>query len=257
MKWRIIVAVLPLIASCRSGDHHPAPRPSGNVSISSFSKAKRALAKIYGRDARSFYCGCAMSRDLKTPNFEACGYKPKMDNKRARRVEWEHVVPAHALGRSLAAWRDGHPDCVSRNGRSFKGRNCARKVSLEFRHMEADLYNLVPAIGEVNGLRSNYAMGMIPGELRKFGACDLEIADRKVEPRPEVRGDIARIYQYMAGAYPRRGIVSRKNRKLFEAWKQSDPVDTLECRRAQKIEDLQGNPNAVLQAACQKLRASR
>jgi len=28
--------------------------------------------------------------------------------------------------------------------------------------MEADLYNLQPAIGEVNWLRSNYSMEMIP-----------------------------------------------------------------------------------------------
>ena len=50
--------------------------------------------------------------------------------------------------------------------------------------MEADLYNLYPAIGEVNGLRSNYSMAMIPGEKREFGTCDVEIEDKKVEPPP-------------------------------------------------------------------------
>jgi deoxyribonuclease-1 len=41
-------------------------------------------------------------------------------------------------------------------------------------------------------------MAMIAGEQRPFGACDVEIAERKIEPRPEIRGDIARIYLYMA-----------------------------------------------------------
>jgi deoxyribonuclease-1 len=50
----------------------------------------------------------------------------------------------------------------------------------------------------VNGLRSDYSMAMIEGEQRPFGACDVEIAERKIEPRPEIRGDIARIYLYMA-----------------------------------------------------------
>ena len=59
--------------------------------------------------------------------------------------------------------RDGHPECVSSMGKTFKGRNCARKMAILFRYMEADLYNLYPAIGEVNGLRSNYSMVMIPG----------------------------------------------------------------------------------------------
>jgi hypothetical protein len=34
--------------------------------------------------------------------------------------------------------------------------------------------------GEVNQLRRNYAMAMIPGEARGFGRCDLEIADRRM-----------------------------------------------------------------------------
>ena len=35
-------------------------------------------------------------------------------------------------------------------------------MSTLFRYIEADLYNLQPAIGEVNWLRSNYSMEMIP-----------------------------------------------------------------------------------------------
>jgi deoxyribonuclease I len=45
----------------------------------------------------------------------------------------------------------------------------------------------------VNGLHSHDSMAMIKGEQRQFGACDVEIAERKIEPRPEIRGDIARI----------------------------------------------------------------
>ena len=53
---------------------------------------------------------------------------------------------------------------MSQKGKRYKGRRCASKVSLEFRLMEADLYNVQPAIGEVNGRRSNYSMAIIPGE---------------------------------------------------------------------------------------------
>ena len=41
--------------------------------------------------------------------------------------------------------------------------------------MESDLHNLFPSIGEVNGDRSNYIFGEIPGESRVYGQCDIEI----------------------------------------------------------------------------------
>jgi deoxyribonuclease-1 len=68
-------------------------------------------------------------------------------------------------------------------------------------------------------------MAMIAGEEREFGLCDIEIADRKIEPRLAIRGDIARISLYMEASYPGRGILSDKNRPLFEAWDRADSVD--------------------------------
>jgi endonuclease I len=95
-----------------------------------------------------FYCGCAYAGI--EIELASCGYQPKKDPDRAKRLEWEHVVPAEAFGQSFPEWREGHPACVDSKGKAFKGRNCARKMSPQFRYMEADLYNLQPAIGEVN-----------------------------------------------------------------------------------------------------------
>jgi deoxyribonuclease-1 len=118
--------------------------------------------------------------------------------------------------------------------------------------MEADLHNLVPAVGEINGLRSNYSFAMIPGEPRRFGLCDMEIENRKAEPPEAVRGDIARTYKYMEAAYPGRGIISGKNRKLFDAWDRQDPVDDWECEREKRIAKIQGNHNGFVADQCQK-----
>ena len=68
-------------------------------------------------------------------------------------------------------------------------------------------------------------MAMIPGNQYRFGECRTKIEDRKIEPRPEVRGEIARTYFYMERAYPGHGIISNKNEKLFQAWDKADPVD--------------------------------
>ena len=112
------------------------------------------------------------------------------------------------------------------------------------------MYNLYPEVAELNRLRGHFAMAMIAGEARAFGSCDVEIAERKIEPRSEVRGDIARTYAYMDSAYPGRGVISQKNRSLFEAWSHEDPVDAWECERAARIASMQGNTNEFVMAAC-------
>lgn len=211
-----------------------------NTRVESFNKAKRLAAQVYAGHEKTLYCGCTY-KDKKI-DLESCGYKPR-NPKYAEKLWWEHVVPAEAFGQSFAEWRNGHPDCVDNKGKKFKGRNCARKVSRTFRLMEADLYNLFPESAELNRLRSNYSMEMLPGEPREFGSCDIEISDRKVEPRPDIRGDIARTYLYMHQAYPGHGVISRSNQKLFEVWDKEDPVDDWERERAKRIEGIQGNSN--------------
>ena len=220
----------------------------GNTTISSFSKAKRLLlTEVYADHRETFYCGCPYKADKKVV-FQADKFSPAVKHrKRADKIEWEHVVPAEAFGHSFKEWRDGDPACVDKKGKPFKGRGCAEKVNMQFRYMQADLYNLVPAIGQVNALRSNYSYAMIPGEKRQFGPCDMEIEDGKAEPRPEIRGDIARIYFYMHDAYPARGIIGKKNRKLFEAWAKEDPVDDWERERSRRIEKIQGNNNKFVE----------
>jgi deoxyribonuclease I len=220
----------------------------GNTTNQSFSKAKKMLArKVYYDHKTTFYCDCPFSADR---NILSCdSYTPKKE-RCARRLEWEHIVPAHAFGQSFPEWREGHPECVSRKRKPFKGRNCARKMVIPFRYMESDMYNLVPCIREINRLRSNYSFAMIPGEKRKFGKCDMEIEKRKAEPPPDKRGNIARTYFYMDWAYPGRGIISKKNRKLFDTWDKGDPVDAWECQRCRRIEEIQGNENPFVRKAC-------
>ena len=54
----------------------------------------------------------------------------------------------------------------------------------------------------------------------------------------------------MDSAYPGRGIISKKNRELFESWDKSDPVDQWECERAKMIEEMQGNENKMVRVKC-------
>jgi deoxyribonuclease-1 len=221
---------------------------TGNKKIESFSKSKTFLKKIHQESRVTFYCQCKYNNNK--PNWGSCGFRPRKDKKRASRIEWEHILPASYFGKKFNAWVNGHPNCINNKGKKFKGRKCTEKVHKLYRYMQADLYNLQPAIGEVNGLRSNYQIGEIDGEVREFGKCDIEIKNKKVEPAPKIRGDIARTYLYMEQTYPQYVKFNQSIKKLIIKWDQDDPVDEWECKRANLISYIQGNTNKILQNRC-------
>jgi deoxyribonuclease-1 len=203
-----------------------------------FDAAKQELRELFP-SGREIYCDCAYDFHRKRVlDFSSCGFKAQ--SARGHRIEWEHVVPASVFGRHFTAWTQGHPSC-QHGTRMQRGRECAREASIDFRRMEADLYNLWPAIGELNRARSNFPFGEVAGEDRKFGRCDFEVKGDVVEPPPHVRGDIARIYFYMDARYPQFGIVHRGNRSLLQNWHEHDPLDAIERQRLARIAKIQGN----------------
>lgn len=220
----------------------------GNVQIPEFNQAKRQINEIHKDHATTLYCGCKYQGNK--IDLHSCGYEVRSNPRRAIKLEWEHVVPAEAFGNSFKEWRQGDPiRCVKKSGKKFKGRRCA-KTNPEFARMEADLYNLWPEIGELNGLRSNYSMAQLPKNAPSFGGCKAKIEDRKFEPMDAAKGIVARTYLYMDQAYPGRGVISGKNEKLFAAWDKLHPVTPWECERAKRIKKVQGNPNPVLAERC-------
>ncbi|ANG62896.1 deoxyribonuclease I [Marinobacterium aestuarii] len=211
----------------------------------SFSAAKRELVAIYADNPTSFYCGCRYGAHGKRlePDLASCGYQARKNANRAGRIEWEHVMPAWVFGHQRQCWQQG-------------GRRACSKDP-DFKLMEADMNNLVPAIGEVNGDRSNYAYGMISGEPRAYGACDVEVdfKGRTLEPSDAIRGDIARIYFYMRDRYQLR--LSQSETRLLEVWNRADPVDSWELERNKRIRAVQGFGNPHVETAETLLVKSR
>ena len=97
-----------------------------------FSEAKKIAWRLYAQQSIEFYCGCRYQGNR--VDLQSCGYQPRKNAQRAARIEWEHVVPAWVIGHQRRCWQQG--------GRQ----NCTRNDEA-FRRAEADLFNLVPAIG--------------------------------------------------------------------------------------------------------------
>ena len=118
--------------------------------------------------------------------------------------------------------------------------------------MQADLYNLYPAIGAVNAIRSNFNYQMLPDTAATFGTCPMKVANRRAKPPEYTRGPIARSTLYMAEAYADVYKLSNQQRQLMEAWNKMYPADQWECTRAQRIQKIQKNENRFVTEACRK-----
>ena len=204
-----------------------------------FAAAKKIAWQLYAEQPRTFYCGCRYQGNR--VDLASCGYTPRKQLRRAQRLEWEHVVPAWVIGHQRQCWqRGGRPSC-SRSDPLFKA-------------AEADLHNLVPSIGELNGDRSNFALGMLSGSPTQYGACPMRVdfKQKTAMPPERVRGTAARIYLYMADRSQLR--LSKQDRRTYEAWNRLYPVNAWERWRNQKVGCVMGHGNpyvgAVAASSC-------
>lgn len=214
----------------------PAPTPK---TPGSMEDAEAQAVALYDAHRETFLCGCRYAKTGRV-SPASCGYRTRADEELARYVKWGHVVPPHDFGGQRECWTK--PLCTAEDGHKFRGIECCQASDPQFAAMRADLFNLVPMVGELAWDRSNYAFGEIEGEARLYGSCDVEI-DRDaelVEPGPEVRGDIARTYLYLADTYPGALPLSVQQRASFQAWAAEDPPDAWEQQRATAIAKLQG-----------------
>ena len=229
----------------------------GNSAISAsttFYKAKKILPKIYNGMETTIYCGCDYGYKGKKliPDLNSCGYAVRKEDKRANRIEWEHIVPAENFGRSRSCWhnREQFPKCKKSNGKYLSGRKCCNKVDPEFKKVAGNLHNLAPAIGEINGNRSNYRFSQLPFEAYQYGKCQskVDFKGRKFEPRDEVKGDVARVYLYFnMKKYIK---LSKSQKQLFNIWNKQDPVSEYECEIHKRKAEIQGEINPYVDEKC-------
>nr|WP_258864823.1 endonuclease [Helicobacter cinaedi] len=155
------------------------------------------------------------------------GYTPRKPftskgkaNVRAKRIEFEHIMPAHRFGGQLECWQKG--------GRKA----CANDEN--FRKIEAEKRNLVPAIGEINADRSNFAYAESKNVPQgQYGKCNAytDFKNKRFYPRDEVKGIIARIYLYMAKQY--KITLTQEEQSLMESWDKAYPPTEYEMRLLQ------------------------
>lgn len=221
----------------------------------SFSKSKKELRKIHSDHQVTIYCGCKYNYSDKSNMIDraSCGYIPRNEytkkgkaNIRAKRIEWEHLIPAENFGRQFSCWRDGDSKCVTSKGKTYKGRKCCEKVNQKYRVMQADMHNLFPAVGELNADRKNFRFDFEVGKSGQYGQCqfNVDFKARRARVKEELRGVIARDYLYFNKQYGMK--LSKHELKKFQSWNKQYPPAKWESKRNKMIEKKQGNKNEFI-----------
>ena len=137
--------------------------------------------------------------------------------------------------------------------------------------MKSDIVHVVPTDAKINNMRSAYVLAEVGNVEKqsangysKLGSCKTPGYSGKVfEPNDEVKGDIARIYFYMATCYQDRAttFTNGTGQYVFNAegtayqplqpwvlsmmmrWSEIDPVDSIEQARNDSVFVVQGNRN--------------
>lgn len=193
-------------------------------------------------------------------------YTPVTDQDKGEEIEQEGIVynREHAMPKS---W--------------FNEASSQDYYSTKVYPMFTDLHHLFPTDRAVNTMRSNYPYGEVgritkqsEGGFSKFGRCTDELGykdasalnGRVFEPNDEYKGDLARVYFYMATCYEsyknEKGAVRTPKDwksdmltgdvypfftdwalKMLLRWAANDPVSDKEVKRNEAIYGIQKNRN--------------
>ena len=205
----------------------------------------------------TFYCGCPYTSDNDNDgsgkvNLSDCSMQalPKKKST-AKRIEWEHIVPASLMpAREHACWdqSENFPECVSVSGNVTTKRDCCVRVKDEFRNMTFDLHNIAPSIGQVNQYRSNGRYGVAGEGSEQWPGCEAKdmggVAhgpENLFEPPDCMKGNVARVWLYMSDTHG--VVIPDSERIMFLQWDRLDPVSAWEKTRDIRIKAEQGTAN--------------
>ena len=170
--------------------------------------------------------------------------------------DWYSCVTNYTFGSDQAGSYSKEGDCYNRE------HTVPQSWFNESSPMKADIVHVVPTDGYVNNRRSNWPFAEVANityqslqSYCKLGSCkSAGYSGTVFEPNDKIKGDIARIYFYMAtcyysqcgnwsgGIFTSSGMVEWEM-NVMKAWSKLDPVDDVEIARNNAVKEVQGNRN--------------
>lgn len=145
--------------------------------------------------------------------------------------------------------RDGYVECVY-TGRKLKtaGEPSATNMNIEHTWPQSkgavgiakcDLHHLFPTDSKANGIRGNNPFGFVNGASWEEGGSKTD--ESVFEVRPVQRGNTARAKFYFSIRYNIK--IDGTEEAVLRRWHKEDPVDELEKKRNDRVQNFQNNRN--------------
>jgi len=248
MKTRLLLTFL--VTLCAVGMQAQGPNNSGTYYRNANGKSGEALkTALYG----------IISKKTHSPSYDELITLYEITDTRADGCvrDWYSNITHFTHGKDKAGSYKKEGDVYNRE----------HSVPQSWGAPKADIVHVVPTDGYVNNRRGNYPFGEVgnityqsANGYSKLGSCKTAGYSGTVfEPNDEVKGDIARIYFYMATCYE--GSCQNWGNDVFTGtkyqpmaqwafdmmvrWSKLDPVDEVEIARNNAVArtDVQGNRN--------------
>ncbi len=232
--------------------------PKAQVSIY---KTRDALNKLYSHISGDLTDPFHADGNLAVPDMEkgadmygrATGLRDEALKKELLSLIDNHVSVGYQRAQDLVFSdidnRGGFVECVY-TGRKLKTNGEPDATNMNIEHTwpqskgavgiaKCDLHHLFPADSKANGIRGNNPFGIVNGASWEQGGSKTD--GDVFEVRKQQRGDTARGMFYFSIRYNK--DISDAEEATLRRWHKEDPVDELEKKRNDRVQNFQNNRN--------------
>lgn len=220
-----------------------------NTKITDFNTSKKVFKKIFSNGGTEIYCWCKFNASMQIDK-STCNYTWINNTKRSSSVEYEHVVVAQRIWEYYNTWSK---TCWKTNRECSFGNNKSKYALV-------DMYNLMPAIWDLNLKRSNYPYWEVSKKIKTNGCefyKEVQKSGKKtiktiIEPSDNVKWRVARASLYMNKVYwiP----LSKEELNMFLKWNNLFKANKEECEIWKSIAKYQWNVNPFLIESCKNIK---
>lgn len=202
-------------------------------------KGQALAAEAYAGSGQELFCECTFNQGM----VEGACPLGAGAVIAGREISYVPVVTVAEYGRRRDCWTNKSGRL--RTSSPLRGRNREESVAAPapvfscdvtdpvFRAMEADPFNLIPAVTQLAWARGHRKAAELAASEARFQGCSFDLPPDSAqgytfEPPASSKGNIARVYLYFVDRYAL--PIEAERLATYKAWSQADPVDEQERR---------------------------
>lgn len=208
--------------------------------LKSEKEVNAALFSIYQYHWSNFSCQQSSNSRFSTLDVK--------NIQKENKIDWVLLVSKKSIASNRPCYEQ--KICINRNGERYRGILCCKNIDPLYNIMVHDLHNRLPMVHHIAKNMHTYRFDTItdPNEsdIIYYPNCAFKFHTKQkvLEPHPQLKGEIARIFLYMKDTYHLTFQDSQV--ELFKKWHREHPASQWEQQKNKAIQKIQGNLNPYI-----------